>query len=84
MFYVYVIYNGNKIYIGHTAKLEERLARHNKRLPNKSKSYTSKNIGDWKLVYEEEFASRKEAMMREKQLKSAQGRKFIWNKIRNI
>jgi len=51
MFFVYAIYNKNKdkIYIGYASNLDERLKRHNKILPNKSKSFTSKNSGLWGL-----------------------------------
>lgn len=79
MFYVYAIQNidKNKIYIGHTENLVERLKRHNKLLKNKVKSYTSKNSGNWILIYKENCLIRKEAMEREKELKSYQGRLFI-------
>ena len=83
MFDVYVIKNNNdKIYIGHTSDLINRLKRHNGILKNKLKSYTSKNKGDWKLVYKETFDSREKAKKREKQLKSYQGRLFIKNIIK--
>lgn len=79
MFKTYAIYNKEKdtIYIGQTADLESRLLRHNGVLRNKEKSFTSKNSGNWKLIYEESFESRQDAMKREKELKSCQGRKFI-------
>ncbi len=84
IFTVYVIMNeNNKIYIGQTSDLENRLKRHNGLLRNKAKSFTSKNKGEWKLVYKEDFSTRKEAMGREKQLKSCRGREFIKNKIKN-
>ncbi|MFA6145706.1 MAG: GIY-YIG nuclease family protein [Patescibacteria group bacterium] len=84
MFYVYTIYNSirDKIYIGQTANLDERLKRHNKILKNKSTSFTNKNSGNWKLIYKEEFKTRQEAIKREKELKSFQGRKFIKNLIK--
>jgi len=82
MFTTYAIKNEkDKIYIGQTADLENRLKRHNGILKNKSKSFTSKNKGNWILIYKEEFNTRKEAIQREKQLKSYQGRKFIRNII---
>ncbi len=83
MFYVYAIYNQirDKIYIGHTVNLEERIDRHNKKLPSKVKSFTSKNNGMWKLIHKESFLTRGEAMIREKQLKSSRGRNFIRNLI---
>ena len=83
-YYVYVIKSksSGKIYIGQTKNLDQRLKRHNELLPSKNKSYTKINKGSWKLVYEEVFRNRKEALKREKQLKSYQGRKFIKVKLR--
>ncbi len=83
MFDVYVIRNfiKNKIYIGHTSNLRNRLKRHNGILKNNPKSFTNKNKGIWNLIYKEEFKTRQEAINREKQLKSYQGRKYIKNNI---
>lgn len=77
MYFVYSIYNrkNNKIYIGQTDNLEERLRLHN----NKTfkNSYTSRFDGDWALIYKEEANNRLEALKREKQLKSFKGREFM-------
>ncbi|MDD5569508.1 MAG: GIY-YIG nuclease family protein [Candidatus Pacebacteria bacterium] len=76
-YHVYAIFNRkhNKIYIGQTQNLEERLGSHN----NKTfkGSYTAQFDGNWELVYKEEAEDRKRALIREKQLKTYQGRKFI-------
>ncbi len=78
MFSVYVVKNEvSKIYIGHSSKLPERIKRHNGLLKNKKNSYTSKNKGEWRLIYKEEFNTREEAIKREKQLKSYRGRQYI-------
>ena len=83
MFSTYVIKNQNdKIYIGHSENLSERLKRHNRILKNKKTSFTSKNKGIWEVVHEEKFKTRKEAMAREKELKSFRGREFIRNLIK--
>ncbi|MEI6288596.1 MAG: GIY-YIG nuclease family protein [bacterium] len=75
---VYALNNGNsKIYIGYTSDLEKRIKRHNQELPNKKTSFTSKNGGHWLLFYKEEFDIKEEAIKREKELKSYQGRKFL-------
>ena len=83
MFYAYAIWNKlrDKIYVGSTENIENRLKRHNNLLPNKGKSFTNKNSGVWKLIYHEKFQTRKEALKREKELKSFRGREFIRNKI---
>ena len=85
MVIVYALYNQtrNKIYIGQSSKLNIRIKRHNKELVTKKNSYTSLNDGKWIVVYKEEHITRIEAIKREKQLKSAKGREFIWKIIKN-
>ncbi|RLD65936.1 MAG: GIY-YIG nuclease family protein [Bacteroidetes bacterium] len=75
MFTVYVLYseNFNKIYIGFTSNLEQRLLSHN-RLGKKG--WTVK-FRPWTLIHTEEFDEKKDAMRREKQLKSSRGRDWI-------
>ena len=82
MYYIYVIQNpGGKIYIGQTADLRIRLDYHNGLLPSKSNSFTKINKGPWKLIYQEEFKTRKQAMDREKFLKSHHGRDYFRSKL---
>lgn len=80
MYVVYVLFSEQheKIYIGYTSNLKQRLLSHNEL---GQKGYTLK-YRPWKLIHEEPFESKKEAMAREKALKSAAGRRFIWDKIR--
>ncbi|MDO9028339.1 MAG: GIY-YIG nuclease family protein [Candidatus Roizmanbacteria bacterium] len=77
MYFIYAIYNKkhSKIYIGQTDNLELRLKLHNSK--TFQNSYTSRFDGEWSLIYDEKTHSRKEAIIREKQLKSYQGRLFI-------
>lgn len=79
MFSVYAIYNRvrNKIYIGYTLDLEKRIKRHNGILKNNKKAFTSKNKGKWELIYTEQLPTRKDAIKKEKELKSYKGREFI-------
>jgi putative endonuclease len=81
-YYVYVLTNSeNKIYIGQTNNLERRLTEHND--PDFSGTlYTKRNKGPWELVYSEEYSTRSEAIIRERQLKSYQGREFIRKYLR--
>lgn len=76
MYTVYAIYNQefNKFYIGQTANLEERLQLHNTKT---FRGYTSRFGGQWTVISSEEHSTRQEALKREKQLKSFQGREFI-------
>ncbi len=77
MRHVYAIYNqeNDKIYIGQTKDLDERLKLHNNR--EFKGSYTSRFSGYWRLVYKEKVKTKGEALLREKQLKSYRGREFI-------
>lgn len=80
MYFTYVIYSkaNNKIYVGQTNNLKLRLNEHNKGLSK----YTSKYI-PWELIYYEKFATRAEAMKREKELKTHRGRDFIREELLN-
>lgn len=77
MYSVYAIFNEKyqKIYIGQTDDLDERLLLHNNKVF--SGSYTASFDGEWKLIYCEQVESRKKALVRERQLKSYRGREFI-------
>jgi len=77
MYFVYVLYNAknNKIYIGQTANLEERLRLHREKIFKNS--YTSRFDGDWILIYKENVENRSYALIREKQLKSFRGRESL-------
>ena len=80
MYIVYAIYNKtvNKFYIGQTMDIQERLQQHNDHI---FKGYTARFEGEWKLIYTESVATRSEALKREKQLKSYQGREFVKTRI---
>jgi putative endonuclease len=74
-FYVYILFSisRNSYYIGFTGdNLHERIRKHN----SDHKGFTGKT-GDWKLVYQEGFILKVEAMNREKQIKSWKSRKLI-------
>jgi putative endonuclease len=71
MFFVYVLYRQKigHFYTGQTANLSERLKQHNLGM---SKS-TIHGV-PWRLVHSERFATRAEAMQRERFLKTGHGR----------
>jgi putative endonuclease len=75
MFHVYVLYSPgyDKIYIGFTKDLQARFASHNELA---TKGYTIR-YRPWEILYTESYNTKQEAMHREKQLKSHQGRNFI-------
>lgn len=86
MYYTYVIRSNSsgKIYIGCTNNLDRRLSEHNNPNRGRKSRYTRLNSGPWELVYFETLKDRKTALIREKQLKSHQGRDFIRDKIEKI
>ncbi len=81
-FTTYVLYSKkfNKIYIGFTSDLDARLNSHNFL---SKKGYTF-NFRPWILIHSESFDTKAAAMKREKELKSANGRLFIWKLINNL
>ena len=80
MFIVYILYSEqhNKIYVGFTSNLEQRFISHNEL---GKKGWTIK-FRPWIIVHQESFDSKSDAMKREKELKTAAGRNFIWSKIK--
>ncbi len=78
-FVVYILYSfdSNKIYIGFTSDLISRFHSHNS---FSTKGYTTR-FRPWKVIYCEFFSDKKAAMHFEKQLKSGEGRKWIWANI---
>ncbi len=79
MYKVYILYSlsYNKIYVGYTSNLEERLLSHNEL---GKKGWTIK-FRPWKLVYTETYATKEKALLREKNLKAGKGREWIWNEL---
>lgn len=81
MYFVYALYNKqfDKIYIGQTENLTERLKLHKeKKFKN---SFTARFEGEWILIYNEQTENRQQALTREKQLKSFRGREFVRKNI---
>ena len=78
MFWIYIIYSQrlDRYYVGYTSDLEQRVADHNRG----KNTYTRKGI-PWELRHEEKFASKEEAMRRERYIKSQKSRIFIENLI---
>jgi putative endonuclease len=75
MYYIYVLRSlrNSKRYIGFTTKQpKERLEEHN----FGGNKWTRGNK-PFKLIYQESFANKTEAIKREKFLKSGQGRKYL-------
>jgi putative endonuclease len=79
MFTVYVLYSPSfsKIYIGFTSNLEERIKSHNEL----GKKGWAIKYRPWEIVHIEKFLEKKDAQRREKELKGAKGRNWIWSLI---
>jgi putative endonuclease len=81
MFTVYALYSSfDKIYIGFTNNLSRRFLFHNQL---EKKGWT-RRFRPWIIFYSEEFTTKWAAIHRERELKSAKGRDFIWRMIREI
>jgi putative endonuclease len=82
MYTVYAIYSVDfdKIYIGYASDLEQRIIAHNH---PQNKGWTAR-YKPWILIYSEIFPDKNSALIREKKLKSAKGRKFIKELIQKI
>ena len=66
----------DKIYIGSSGNLDNRLADH-----NRGNTKSTKYFIPWRIVYFEEYATKKEANIREIQLKKWKNRNRIENLI---
>ncbi len=80
MFIVYVLYSipFDKIYIGYSSDLSNRILSHNELA---TKGHTLK-YRPWTLAHTEEFDTKTDAIKRENYLKSTQGRKLAWQIIK--
>ena len=78
MFYVYVLRGPKQLYIGSTNDLKRRFGEHQKGL-----ALATKNRGPWTLVYYEASMSKTDALVRERYLKTAWGRRYLKRRIRH-
>ena len=79
MYYVYVLQSDkdSKFYVGYTADLEARIKLH-----NEGKVNSTKNRMLLKLIYYEACTNQRDALHREKYLKSAYGKRYIKNRLK--
>ena len=77
-YYIYVLRSDDfkRNYVGFTSNVDARLNQH-----NQGKTRSTKAFRPWKLLYYERYGTKKEAIERERFLKSGQGRDFIKQKI---
>jgi putative endonuclease len=75
MYHVYVLYSKKfeKIYIGYSSNIDQRLKSHN----DPGNRGWTKKYKPWILIYSEAVELKNMAILRERQLKSYRGRQFI-------
>ncbi|OGB74983.1 hypothetical protein A2810_02755 [candidate division Kazan bacterium RIFCSPHIGHO2_01_FULL_49_10] len=80
MFYTYVLESiqFDQIYVGFTEDLKKRLIEHNQGLSPSTKPYRP-----WKLIYYEACLNENDAMRREKYLKTTQGRRLLYRRLKD-
>jgi putative endonuclease len=78
-YFVYILQSerDGSYYIGHTADLEDRLRRH-----NEGRIVYTRAKAPWKLIHQETFESRSDAMKREKEIKAKKVRDYIEHLVR--
>jgi putative endonuclease len=76
-YFVYILQStiDESFYIGYTSDLHRRIEMHNAGL-----SRYTRNKSPWKLVYNEKYSSKSEALKRERFLKAQRNRSF-YNKL---
>jgi putative endonuclease len=74
MYFVYILYSSkfDRTYTGMTKNINKRIKEHNSKQNKSTKAYVP-----WELIFKEEFETRIEARMREKYLKSGNGREYL-------
>jgi len=80
MYYVYVLLSqkGSKFYTGFTKDLRKRVSEH-----NSGKVPSTKRRIPLDLVYYEASRNKSDALHRERYLKTAYGKKYLKNRLRN-
>lgn len=81
MHYTYLLENqtDHSWYIGFTSDLRRRIFEHQTGIGGR----TTKLKKDWKLIYYESYIDKKDAMGREKFLKSGSGRRYLKKQLYN-
>jgi len=78
--FVYVLHSekDDKMYTGYTTNLKDRLISH-----NCGKGKSSRRYRPYKLLYFEGCLNKKDALHRERYLKTAWGKRYIKNRLKN-
>ena len=78
-YFVYILQSerDGSYYVGCTSDLEDRLRRH-----NQGRSVYTRARVPWKLIHQEPFDSKSDAMKREKEIKAKKVREYIEHLVR--
>jgi putative endonuclease len=81
MYKVYILFSLKlkRFYVGYTNDIERRILEHN-RIKGK---YTDAGI-PWELIYLEDYATKEEAMAREKFIKSKKSKSYILSLMNSV
>lgn len=81
MFYVYVLQSQKtqRWYTGPTNNLRKRFKEH-----NENKSIATRKKGPWDLIYYEACLNQRDAIAREKYLKSGMGKRYLKNRLKRF
>lgn len=81
MFVVYILKSSvaKKSYVGFTGDLHRRVQEH-----NNGKHFYTKRYAPWEVIYTEKYDTLTEAVLREKYLKTASGRRFLKKIFTNL
>ncbi|GMU74371.1 MAG: hypothetical protein AMXMBFR44_5680 [Candidatus Campbellbacteria bacterium] len=80
-YYVYVLKSrtNNQWYVGYTSDLRKRYIEH-----SRGKSTYTKKRGPYELIYYEAYRNEQDAVSREQQLKSGQGKMYLRRRIKRF
>ena len=80
MFYVYALVSQNdrKLYVGYTEDLRKRISEH-----NRGKVTSTRYRVPFKLIYYEACRNKADALHRERYLKTAYGKRYLKNRLKN-
>ena len=80
MYYVYILQlNNNQLYTGFTEELKRRIVEH-----KKGKVKSTSNRLPVKLIHYEAYYLKKDALRREKYLKTTEGKRFLKQQIKEL
>ncbi len=80
MFYVYALVSqkDRKLYVGYTEDLRKRISEH-----NRGKVTSTRYRVPFKLIYYEACRNKADALHRERYLKTAYGKRYLKNRLKN-